>query len=93
MLIALAVMGILGLLLYVSKYSEATPSASIDLKLTREQIIARARKFAEAHGFDDKGALEFTIFDDDERARTYLEYNLGMAKAIELAKNQLPVWF
>lgn len=93
LLIALAVMGVVGLLLYVSKYSEATPSASIDLKLTREQIIARARKFAEAHGFDDKGALEFTIFDDDERARTYLEYNLGMAKAIELEKNQLPVWF
>lgn len=93
MLIALAVMGIVGLVLYVSKYSEATPSASIDLKLTREQVIAKARKFAEAHGFDDKGALEFTIFDDDERARTYLEYNLGMAKAIELEKNQLPVWF
>lgn len=92
-LIAMALLGMAGLLLYISKYHEATPSASIELKLTREQIIEKARKFARAHGFDDRGALEFTVFDDDERARTYLEYNLGMAKAIELEKNQLPVWF
>ena len=92
-LLMLICLGIAGLALYISKYSEATPSASIDLKLTREQIIEKARKFARAHDFDERGALEFTVFDDDERARTYLEYNLGMAKAIELEKSELPVWF
>src|ERR1700733_6597940 len=82
--IALVVLGILGALLFAAKNKESFPEASIDLKLTKNQITSRAVDWAKKLGYHKDKLISSTVFSYDDSAKTYLELELGGAKANEL---------
>jgi hypothetical protein len=88
----LVLLGILGVGFFLLKFNESFPSASIDLSVPKSKIVASAKEWARAAGYDPDGALESTIFSFDDDGKTFLEYELGQAKANQLMKNEVPIW-
>jgi hypothetical protein len=92
-LIAASLLVILGAGLYVWwNYEAAFPQASLELKLTRDQITARAERFLQDRRIATQGFRNFTIFEPDEEARLYLERELGLARANQLMLSEVPIW-
>lgn len=82
-----------GLLSFVFLYDKAFPTASVDLKVTREQAQARAADYLQARGFELGGYEQVTVFGSDDAAAVYLEKTQGMERANELMREEVPVWF
>lgn len=89
----LTVLGVLGILLFLAKFHESFPSASIDLSIPKKQIVAKAMQWSRQLGYNPDGAIDSTIFEYDNDAKTFLEYELGQAKANELMRKEIPTWY
>ena len=88
----LVIAGLIGLFIYFLKDGEAFPNASLDLKVPRGEIIAMASDWSNRLGYETKGSITSTTFEWDSNAKTFLEFELGVARANELMKNEVPVW-
>src|SRR5437016_3349231 len=84
---------LLGLLSYYLKGNTVFPSASIDLKVPKSEILKLTDIWASRLGFDPSGAIKSTIFSFDDDAKTFLEYELGLDRANQLMKDEIPVWY
>jgi len=89
----LAILGILGLYIYLRYDAKVFPSASINLKVPRIEIIRSARQLANKFGYDQANTIESTQFTVDNQAKTFLEYEFGIDQANQLMKEDLPIWF
>jgi hypothetical protein len=85
--------GILGLVFFFAKFDESFPAASIDLKTSHSQIESEAKTWAGVSGYDINSAIFATIFTYDDYGKTFLEYELGQAKANELMRAEIPIWY
>lgn len=92
-LIGLIVAAIIAITFFLFKNHEAFPQASIDLKLTKSQIAEMAVGYAKQFGFHKDKLIKSTTFLWDETGKTYLELELGAAKANELMRSGLPIWY
>lgn len=88
----LIVLGLLGIVFFFAKFDESFPSASIDLRLSRPQLVNIARQWSQKLEYDDKAAITSIVFTYDDDAKTFLEYELGQSKANELMRKQIPIW-
>lgn len=92
-LIATALLVILAAGFYVWwNYEAAFPQASLELKLTRDQITSRAESYLQSRRIPTQGFRNFTIFEPDEEGRLYLERELGLARANQLMHSEVPIW-
>lgn len=92
-LIALSAAVILFCVCYLwYNYRAAFPQASIELKLGRGEITARAEAFLRSRGWKHDGFLNLTLFDPDDEARLFLERETGLEKANALMRDRVPVW-
>jgi hypothetical protein len=73
-------------------YSAALPAASIDLRLSKSEITAKALTLLGARGLSPANFRNVTIFDPDDEARVYLERELGLEKANRLMRDEVAVW-
>ena len=73
-------------------YSAAFPEASIDLKLSKDQITTRADSFLRAQGLETGGFRNLTLFDPDDDARLFLEREAGLDEANRLMTERISVW-
>lgn len=85
--------GIVGFLIFVLFFNHAFPIASIDLKLSKEEIFKKAKAFVLEQGFDLKDFEQTIIFDSDDYASIYLQKTQGIKKSNELIAGGIPVWF
>jgi hypothetical protein len=85
-------LGIAGILFFFWKFQDSFPSASIDQRLTKHEIEDRSAEWTERLGYNHKGTIESTVFNPDDDAKTFLEYELGQAQANVLMKTKVPVW-
>lgn len=83
----------LGLFTFIRYQKKAFPSASVDVKIQREEAQKVAADYLAARGFNVSGYTNATIFGADDEAAIYLQKTLGMEKANELIRDQVPVWF
>jgi len=88
----LAIFGIIGLIIYLRFDSRVFPSASLDLKLPRKEIAEIARNWAGEMNYRQDHVISSTDFAPNNDAKTFLEYELGAAKANDLMKDKLPIW-
>lgn len=86
------VLGLVCFLFSVYKYSEAFPSASINLVITKDDASAIARDFARLSGFDVSDVSSQRYFNFDKAAATFLQYELGIGTANQLMKSKIPIW-
>jgi hypothetical protein len=92
-LIALIVIAIFGASIYALKEKEAFPEASIDLKLSKREILDRTLDWARKLNFRKDKLITSTGFSFDNDAKNYLELELGQKRANELMKSEIPMWW
>ncbi len=80
------------LCVYIFLENQAFPSASIDLKLPKSEVIRISREWAQKLNYEEKGSIQSTTFSFDNEQKTFLEYELGLKRANELMKEEVPVW-
>jgi hypothetical protein len=86
------VVGLVFLGIFIAYYDRAFPTASIDLKLTREEAKQKAEEFLKARGYDLSGFESATIFGANQAASVFLEKTQGMEKANEMMRSEVPIW-
>ena len=85
--------GIAGIFFAHRYFFQAFPEASVDFKVTRPQALTRAKAFAASLGenLDSYGsAIEFSV---DENEKVYLERELGLQQANQLASSKINLWY
>ena len=85
--------GIAGVFFAQHYFFQAFPEASVDFKVTRPQALTRAKAFAAGLGENLDGyrsAIEFSV---DENEKVYVERELGLQQANQLASSKINLWY
>jgi len=85
--------GIVGAGFFFGFYEKVLPSAAVELKLSKADVIAKARDFWTSRGVNLSGYQEATIFSADNEASVYLQKTVGVDSANALGKSTVPIWF
>ncbi|MBU1044734.1 MAG: CPBP family intramembrane metalloprotease [Candidatus Omnitrophica bacterium] len=85
--------GILGLIIFTIYFNSAFPIASIDIRLSKDEVLAKATAFIQSQGFNLEGYDQTILFDSDADASIYLQKTQGIKKSNELIKQGIPIWF
>ena len=73
-------------------FYQAFPEATIDFRLTREEARSQAASFLEQRGFDLGGYHHAAVFNFDDGAKTFLEFELGLEGTSELIDDPVRLW-
>jgi membrane protease YdiL (CAAX protease family) len=84
--------GIVGLVLAFKFFFVAFPEASLDLQISRDDALARARQFLIEQGHNLDGYESSVVFEVDGNAKTYLEREMGLEQANRLMTSEVSVW-
>jgi hypothetical protein len=87
------ILACLGICSYFLKSQEVFPSASIDLKSSRSEILRLSDNWAREIGYQPDGAIKSTVFNYDDEGKTFLEHELGLTEANALMKDKVPIWY
>jgi len=85
--------GVFGVFVAHHFFFRAFPEASVDFKVTRPQALTRAKAFAAGlrENLDGyRSAIEFSV---DENEKVYLERQLGLEQANQLASSKINLWY
>ncbi|HYL64340.1 MAG TPA: CPBP family intramembrane glutamic endopeptidase [Candidatus Methylomirabilis sp.] len=74
-------------------FFQAFPEASVDLRISRGEALARAQQFIAGLGKDVSGYRSAIVFDVDDNAKTYLEREVGLQQANRLMSSELNIWY
>src|SRR5512147_3196522 len=85
-------LGVAGAFTAYKLFHQAFPEASIDLRLTRDEISARSLDFLRGRGLNIDGYRRLTVFDFDNQAKTYLERELGLQEANRVMGSTVRIW-
>ncbi len=90
----ITLLGIIGVILFLSFYERALPSAAIDLKYSRAQISQRAETQLSQFGFSSAGYKFALSFNEDNMAAFYLQRTLGVEETnTRLASEKWPLHY
>lgn len=92
LVLAAAVVVVLSVAYVLPNYRAAFPQASLDLRYSKGEITALAERFLASRNLSVHGFRNLTLFDPDDRARLYLERELGLEQANRLMEERVPVW-
>ena len=87
------VMGVLGLTFFFTKYDDVFPAASLDLKVTQKEIVAKARKICADLGYSTQNCIDSTTFGDRNEVTTFLEREYSMREANELMHSKINAFY
>ncbi len=74
-------------------YRQALPTASIDIRISRQEALKAAFNFIKREGFHTEGFDYAVRFYSYYHGSVYLQKNVGVEKSNELIKKGIPVWF
>src|SRR5258708_15215597 len=86
-------LGLVGALFARHYFFRAFPEASVDFRVSRDEALARAQRFASSFGEDVSSYQSAIIFDVDDNAKTYLERELGLQQANRMMSSELNIWY
>src|ERR1035438_9655558 len=86
------VLGVAGVFTAHHYFLQAFPEASVDLRLTRQEVEDRALDFLRGRGLSTDGYHVFTAFSYDDEAKIYLERELGAEEANHLMAGTVRIW-
>lgn len=90
----ITLVGIAGVIVFLTYYDRALPSSAIDLKYSRTQIQQLAEAKLNELGFSPEGYQFALSFHEDRMASYYLQRNLGVEETnIKLTNEKLPLHF
>ena len=91
-LLVFVVLGVGGLAVFLNFYNEAIPSASLDFKLSRDEVHQKAQGYLENLGYDLADFQSAQIFSSSQMQQIFLEQTLGLEETSRLAREWLSVW-
>ena len=91
-LLVFVVLGVGGLAVFLNFYNEAIPSASLDFKLSREEVLRKAQAYLEDLGYDLADYESAQIFSSSQMQQIFLEQTLGLEETNRLARQWLSIW-
>lgn len=80
-LLVIALLGILGAVIYFHLFRNYAPQASVDFEQNRQQIIDLARDYLEQAGYDNKQFTADANFRFDSGIAIYLQHRFGLVRA------------
>jgi membrane protease YdiL (CAAX protease family) len=92
-LLVWVMLGVAGAVFAQRYFFRAFPEASVDFRVSRDEALARAQRFASGLGEDVNSYKSAIIFDLDENAKTYLERELGLQQANRMMSSELNIWY
>jgi hypothetical protein len=87
------IFALIGVGIFLAKEYDAFPEASIDLKLSKNEVASITRDWAYKLGFRKDHLIQSTTFLWDDNAKTYLEMEMGGKRANELMQKEIPIWY
>lgn len=90
--LALALLGVVGLVVVVTLYASAFPTSLVTLEVTREGAEEAAENFVREQGADLRGFRRAGLFTGDTEALVFLQRALGNDEAGRWARESVPVW-
>lgn len=87
------VLGAIGLGIFRWKEQDVFPSASIDLRIPKEEILRQAEDLAKKLGYQKTDMIRSISFSDDDEGKTFLEYELGNSAANDLMRETVPIFY
>jgi hypothetical protein len=87
------VAGILGAFFAYKYFFRAFPEASVNFQVSRKEALARGKNFVTGLGENISGYQSTIVFDVDDKAKVYLERELGLQQANRLMSSELNIWF
>jgi len=84
---------LIGLFLFIFLFEETFPTASLDLRITRKDAVKEATRYLENLGYDVSDYQSSVIFSGSSSKFVFLEKCLGLKKANERTKEEIPIWF
>ena len=90
-LLVFVVLGVGGLTVFLNFYTEAIPSASLDFKLSRDEVHRKAQGYLEDQGYDLADYESSQIFSSSQMQQVFLEQTLGLEETSRLAREWLSV--
>ncbi len=79
--IVIAILGLIGALLFVRQFKQLSPQASVDFRFSRAEIISQARDYLGELGYSVDSLYADANFRYDSGTALYLELELGLAEA------------
>lgn len=92
-LLVLFLLGAAGLTIFISKEHTVFPSASIDLRIPKQEVLSSADQWRKKIGYDKDKLVKSITFAYDDEAKTYLEYELGNVTANQLMRETVPIFY
>lgn len=92
-LIVWIITGSIGLTIFILFFNHAFPTASVDIRFSKEDAFRKAYAFIESQKFDLTDFDHTIIFNSDYYASAYLQKKQGIRKANDLISKGIPVWF
>ncbi len=86
-------LGVAGVVFAQRYFFRAFPEAAVDFRVSREEALARAKKFVGGLGENVNGYQSTIVFDVDDNAKTYLEREVGLQQANRLMSSELNIWY
>src|SRR5580698_7032162 len=74
-------LGTLGICFFFWKYDDVFPAASVDLKLSKQEIATKAAEICQTMGYEPKGCVSSTTFQERSDTGTFLEHEYSMKEA------------
>lgn len=92
-LLVLLILGLAGTSFFFWKYDDVFPAASVDLKLSKQEVVAKAREFCGLVGFTPVGCIESTTFQERSETATFLEHEYSIKEANQLMHSDINVFY
>jgi len=73
-------------------FSRAFPEATIDFRITRDEVRTRGQSFLEHRGLDVEGYRYSCVFEFSNLAKTFLERQLGLEGASRVIGDPIRLW-
>ncbi len=89
----LLILGLAGTSFFFWKYDDVFPAASVNLKLSKQEVAANARQFCTLVGFTPAGCIESTTFQERSETATFLEHEYSMKEANQLMHSDINVFY
>ncbi len=80
--------GAIGLAIFIGFNEYTFPEATVDIKLSKKEVLQRADDFLRAQGFKAEGYQKTIIF--DACSPVYLQKTQGLERTLELLKEEVP---
>ena len=88
----LALLGIAGLIAFLSLYKTAFPQAAVTLEVTRDEALSSANTFLEEKGAASERLKQGIQFEGNTIALLFLQRTLGLDEASRWARDEVPIW-